>query len=465
MRYEGKLVKDIQIAYIGGGSRDWAWCFMRDLALEEQMEGTIRLYDIDREAAENNAVVGNKISAHPDAKARWLYTAVDSLQEALTGADFVIISILPATFDEMESDVHAPEKYGVYQSVGDSVGPGGCIRALRTIPMYVPIAEAIKQYAPTAWVINYTNPMAQCVATLYEVFPQIKAIGCCHEVFHAMDLLCCMIKDKFGVEVQRQALRCTVAGVNHFTWITEAYWNEIDLFPLFREFCQEHVAEGYDETGHSLWRGDPFKSAHRALMDMFLRYGAIPAAGDRHLTEFLPPWYLKDPKTAEKWRFGLTTVAWRKEDLKERLARSERLRSGEEAIELTPSGEEGHLLMKALLGLGDMISNVNLPNRGQIANLPMGAVVETNAYFSRQGVTPMMVGDMPGGPLGLVMPHAVNQKNVLKAVMTGDKELAFQAFLNEPLMQPVSPWDARVLFEDMLRATAAYLPEAFQPES
>ncbi|MBO4884213.1 MAG: alpha-glucosidase/alpha-galactosidase [Clostridia bacterium] len=461
MKYIGNCAKDLNIAYIGGGSRDWAWCFMRDLALEEQMEGAIRLYDIDREAAENNAIIGNLISGLPNAKARWRYTAVDSLREALIGADFVIISILPGTFDEMESDVHAPEKYGVYQAVGDTVGPGGCIRSLRAIPMFVSFAEAIRQYAPDAWVLNFTNPMAQCVAALYAVYPNIRAFGCCHEVFHAMDLLCCMLRDKLGVNVRRQALRCALSGVNHFTWITAACYHEIDLFPLFRAFCLEHLETGYDESGHDSWRGDPFKCSHRAMMDMFLRYGAIPAGNDRHIAEFLPPWYLKDPETVRNWGFSLTPVAWRKEDLKKRLARSDRLRRGEESIALEPSGEEGHLMMKALLGLGDMLTNVNMPNRGQVPNLPLGAVVETNALFGRQGITPVPA-ELPGGPLGLVMPHAVNQKNVLKAVMSGDKELAFQAFLNEPLLQGVSPWDARSLFEEMLKNTAPYLPEAFK---
>ncbi len=461
MKYAENRAKDLVIAYVGGGSRDWAWCFMRDLALEEQMEGTIRLYDIDKQAAENNAVIGNMISSHPDARANWRYIAVDSLQKALTGADFVIISILPGTFDEMESDVHAPEKYGVYQAVGDTVGPGGCVRAIRTIPMFIPIAEAIRKYAPDAWVLNFTNPMAQCVAALYEVYPGIKAFGCCHEVFHAMDLLCCMLRDKLGINVPRQALRCTLSGVNHFTWITSAYCREIDLFPLFTEFCREHMENGYCDTGDGSWRGDPFKCSHRAMMDLFLRFGAIPAANDRHITEFLPPWYLKDPETANKWGFGLTSVAWRKEDLKMRLARSERLRSGEEAIALEPSGEEGHLMMKALLGLGDMLTNVNLPNRGQVPNLPLGAVVETNALIGRNGITPVPA-ELPGGPLGLVMPHAVNQKNVLKAVMEGNKELAFQAFLNEPLLHGVSPWNARELFDEMLKNTSEYLPEAFR---
>ena len=167
--------KNLKIAYIGGGSRGWAWGFMKDLAMDGDMCGTIRLYDIDRSAAERNRIIGGKISAHPKAVSRWEYEVSDTLREALDGVDFVVISILPATFEEMRSDVHLPERVGVYQPVGDTVGPGGFMRAMRTIPMYVEIAEAIRNYAPKAWVINYTNPMTLCVRTLYEVFPDIKA--------------------------------------------------------------------------------------------------------------------------------------------------------------------------------------------------------------------------------------------------------------------------------------------------
>ena len=155
MYYEDNRVKDLKVAYIGGGSRGWAWGFMMDLAADAQMEGTVALYDIDHEAAEHNEIIGNKISAHPDAVSHWKYTVADTLQQALTGADFVVISILPGTFDEMGSDVHAPEAYGIYQSVGDTVGAGGFMRAMRTIPMYVTIAEAIRDYSPNAWVITY----------------------------------------------------------------------------------------------------------------------------------------------------------------------------------------------------------------------------------------------------------------------------------------------------------------------
>ena len=200
MQYKNNKVSDIQIAYIGGGSRGWAWTFMTDLALEPQISGTIRLYDIDVQAAQNNAVIGNRVSSRKDAVGKWTYQTCQSLQEALNGCDFVVISILPGTFDEMESDVHLPERLGIYQSVGDTAGPGGMIRALRTIPMFVEIGEAIRKYAPQAWVINYTNPMTLCVKTLYRVFPQIKAFGCCHEVFGTQSLLGRVLREEAGVD-------------------------------------------------------------------------------------------------------------------------------------------------------------------------------------------------------------------------------------------------------------------------
>ncbi|GHU92558.1 hypothetical protein FACS1894202_14960 [Clostridia bacterium] len=164
MRFENGTMRDINIAYIGGGSRGWAWGFMMDLAMDSQMSGEVRLYDIDRSAAEKNQIIGRKISAHPEAAARWTYEVSDTLAAALSGADIVVISILPGTFKEMRSDVHVPESLGIWQPVGDTVGPGGFVRAMRTVPMYVGIAGAIRDYCPKAWVMNYTNPMSVCVA-------------------------------------------------------------------------------------------------------------------------------------------------------------------------------------------------------------------------------------------------------------------------------------------------------------
>ena len=133
----------MKITFLGAGSTVFVKNVLGDVMLTpvlgEELE--IALYDIDREAAEHNAVIGEKYNHAPGANSHWSYVATDTLEEALTGADFVVISILPGTFDEMESDVHTPEKYGIYQSVGDTAGPGGVIRALRTLWEDIPLAK------------------------------------------------------------------------------------------------------------------------------------------------------------------------------------------------------------------------------------------------------------------------------------------------------------------------------------
>ena len=195
-------MKEIKIAYIGGGSKLWARSFMQDLALAEGIRGEVALYDIDREAAVRNQKIAARIHEKKEAVSQFTYTVADTLTEALTGADFVLISILPGTFKEMRSDVHEPEKYGIVQPVGDTVGPGGVLRAMRTVPIYEGFARAIREHCPNAWVLNLTNPMSACVKTLYDTFPEIKAFGCCHEVFHAQDFLCCALKELKGIQVK-----------------------------------------------------------------------------------------------------------------------------------------------------------------------------------------------------------------------------------------------------------------------
>ena len=457
IQIENGQAKGLNIAYIGGGSRGWAWGFMMDLAMDEQLCGTVHLYDIDREAAQRNQIIGTKISAHPDAKSQWEYVVSDSLKDALTGADFVVISILPGTFEEMRSDVHLPERVGVWQPVGDTVGPGGFMRAMRTIPMFVEIGEAIRDYAPDAWVINYTNPMTLCVRTLYEVFPGIKAFGCCHEVFGTQKLMCDFLAKEGIPNVDRHELYTTVTGINHFTWLTRASYKGIDLMPLYAKYAEEY-ADGYDDGGDKNWMNSSFACAQMVKFDLFRKYGVIAAAGDRHLAEFMQPWYTRDPETVTSWNFGLTTVDWRVEDLKKRLQRSDDLVSGKEELQLKASGEEGHLLLKAVLGLGDLVSNVNVPNRGQIPNLPIGAVVETNALFGRDRIEPVYAGPVPGNILPLISRHVYNQENTLRAALTCDRKLGFTTFMNDPMMGHVTPAEGQKLFDDMLENQRKYLP-------
>ena len=461
MKYVENRAEEVKIAYVGGGSRGWAWNLMSDLAGCEDMSGDVYLYDIDFEAAQHNEIIGNKYNSCEGAKTTWNYHACATAKEAMTGADFVVISILPGTFDEMDSDVHVPEKYGIYQSVGDTSGPGGIVRAMRTIPMYEQIAKYVEEYCPNAWVISYTNPMTLCVKALYRTFPQIKAFGCCHEVFGTQNVLRTALKDVCGITTSKRSdVRVNPIGVNHFTWLTKASYRDMDLFPVYEKFAAEYAETGYTKNLDANWMNNSFACSQKVKLDLFRKYGYIAAAGDRHLAEFVDGTrYLKDPDTVRSWGFGLTTVEWRKKDLIRRQEKSLKLRTGEEPMKLTPSGEEGVEQMRAILGLREpLVTNVNIPNNGQIPNLPMGAIVETNAVFRDGTVTPVMAGEIPQEIYSLISRICAEQEAVSTAIAERDLNKLFQAFADDPLVT-CSYEDAKKLFKEMVENTKAYLTD------
>lgn len=454
--------QNLKICYIGGGSRNWAWVFMRDLTYERELGGTIYLYDIDTEAARANETIGNRLMEEHN-RGQWQFRAEPSLERALEGADFVLISILPGDFSEMAVDVHEPERYGIYQSVGDTTGPGGLMRALRTIPQYQRLAQAIKQGAPDAWVLNYTNPMTLCTQTLYAEFPEIKAFGCCHEVFGTQKLLI-KIMEKYGLvpkgSVGREEIHTNVMGINHFTWIDRASWKHQDLFPLYQQFAREYAETGFDEGGDDNWMNNFFASCERVKIDLFNRFGLIAAAGDRHLAEFCPPrWYLESPEQVRQWKFTLTPVSFRIQQREELKKKSRAYQEGKETMPVHHSGEEGIRQMKALLGLGDLVTNVNLPNRGQMPDLPLGAVVETNAFFSRDSVQPVVTNGLPAEIRTLVLHHLTQYQGILEAARERNLEKAYRVFLNDYQIQKLSPQDARELFTSMTTKTLPSLGE------
>ena len=456
-------MKRIKVAYIGGGSKLWARVFMTDLALAEGLCGEIALYDIDLPAAELNRRIGGRINESPDTVAKWDYKVCEDIGEALEGADFVICSILPGTFDEMQSDVHLPEEYGIYQSVGDTAGPGGVLRSMRTVPIYEGFAREIKAHCPEAWVINLTNPMTVCTRTLYDVFPGIKAFGCCHEVFHAQDFLGCVAKEILGIpRPDRREIVTDASGINHFTWITEANYKGADLLKLLPDFIERFYDSGYCErlgVSPGDFRDDPFACGNKVKMDLFRRFGVLGAAGDRHLVEFMDrSWYLKDGETAGNWLYHLTTVDYRRKDSEEKIALSRRIADGETAPVVKHSDEEVVELMKALLGIiPPKVSNANVPNVGQMQGLPLGSVTETNCVFSRNSLKLITAKPLPEEVNILVMRNAVNIENTYRGIKERDLTRIYEAFANQPLCDGLSLPDSRELFGRMVKATEKYL--------
>lgn len=453
-------VKNIKIAYIGGGSKMWARVFMNDLAVADNLGGEIGLYDIDRESAIRNRKIGERINEHPATVSKFNYVVYDDADSALKGADFVVMSILPGTFEEMRSDVHTPEKYGIYQSVGDTAGPGGVLRAMRTVPIYQEYAKKIKKLCPDAWVINFTNPMSICVKALYDTFPEIKAFGCCHEVFHTQDFLGWVVSKELGLEKpDRHEIITDVSGINHFTWITKAGYRDIDIMKLLPSFIEKYYEEGFYEHGDKdQYKTDTFAYANRVKMDMYLNFGALGAAGDRHLAEFMNnKWYLENPETVDYWKFGLTTVDFRIKQMNERIEETIALAEGRIPVDVKKSDEEAVELMKAILGMGNVISNVNLPNCGQMADMPLGAIVETNAVFSSDSVKPVSASPLPLGAKNLVLRGLYNIENCYLGIKNRDYNQIFESFLNQPLCSNLSIGDARRLFNEMVKNTRKYL--------
>jgi galacturan 1,4-alpha-galacturonidase len=452
----------LKICYIGGGSRNWAWVFMQDLAFEKDISGKIELYDLIFKDANTNEIIGNRLMEKYN-KGRWEFHANQSLDDALEGSDIVIISILPGDFEKMAVDVHAPEKYGIYQSVGDTVGAGGIMRALRTIPQFIYFAQEIKKYAPSAWVINYTNPMSICTRTLYKEFPKIKAFGCCHEVFHTQKLLASVLEEAHYAPpntIKREEIKVNVLGINHFTWIDKAYWKDIDIFPIYEEFVKKYSLTGFKKSNASvsnlsadeLERQKYFGSTDRVKMDLFRRFGLIAAAGDRHLAEFCPhSWYLSSPEAAERWGFALTPVSWRIKDREKLKQKSILYRDGIEEMIPKESGEEGIKIIKALTGLVDITTNVNFPNNGQMPDLPKGVVVETNAAFKRDNIEPVKSFELPVDLRLLITKHILTQEEIIEAVYEDDMEKAFRVFSHDHEIKKLPPGSARSLFNEMLQ--------------
>ena len=221
--------------------------------------------------------------------------------------------------------------------------------------------------------------------------------------------------------------------------------------------AEEHAETGYLKGKDDNWMNSVFACSQKVKFDLFNRYGYIAAAGDRHLAEFCEgTWYLESPDKVREWGFNLTPVSYRKEALAERLERSGRLVSGEEKPEIKLTGEEGVHQMRALLGLCELVTNVNIPNVGQIPNLPIGAVVETNAIFTSDSVTPVFAGEIPSSIYPLVSRICGEQEEVSDGIAQRDLGRIFNAFANDPLVT-CSYDDAKKLFREMIYNTKEYL--------
>jgi alpha-galactosidase len=455
---------ELKIAYIGGGSRDWARKLMIDLALCPELGGRVALYDIDIDAARLNEQLGTWLQDQPGVVSHWKYATVSKLPDALRGADFVVLSIQPGPLEIMAAEIALAEEYGLFFPVGDTTGAPGLVRGLRAATVYGDFAQVIATICPDAWVINYTNPMAICTRTLLRAAPGLKVFGCCHEVYSTQRMLAGLAGRYLDCPAPpgREEIRVNVLGINHFTWIDRAEYGDHDLLELLRHhLAQPGVIRPYSREEVEA-RNDWFYSADQVKFALFQRLGILAAAGDRHLVEFLPG-FIRSPESLFRWGVIRTPVAWRMERWRSAPQKTHDLMTGRSSLNLRTSGEEGVGQIKALLGMGDIMTNVNLGNRGQVSNLPAEVVVETNASFRRDEVIPLSAGALPPGLATLIGRQSANQEMIVEAARTRSVELAFQAVYNDPAHHLAidAAWE---MYVRMLQASRDYLPGWKIPE-
>jgi len=443
----------VRIVIVGGGSYGWGPTIIRDIAVTEHLAGChIVLEDIDPEPLEILYPLGKKIVEA--AGTGCTIEATTNEVEALTGADFVILTITTGGLDMMEHDIAVPLKYGIYQPVGDTVGPGGLLRALRNIPVVVGIAKNIEMHAkPGCWLINYTNPMTTlCRSVTRET--SVPTIGLCHELFGTLG----MLQGIFGLDNWHRDISVKVGGVNHLPWIVEMSVRGRDGFDLLRKALEKPL-EVQEVEGLTLSL-DTHKLDHSQVkFELFKTFGCLPAAGDRHLVEFFPYFCTEATNAAADFGVGLTTVEERRTHWRGgAIERCKKMLSGEEEINLDRSGETASRIMAALSGGEPMIDVMNVPNVGQINNLPREAVVECMGTIDGSGAHGISIGDLPPGIAANVQRHVYNQEMTVEAALSGDRNLALQVLCNDPLVR--DDWRiARKMLDEMIELTGEYLPQ------
>ena len=373
--------------------------------------------------------------------------ATTDLERSLEGAEFVVVTITTGGLDTMRLDLEIPERYGIYQSVGDTVGPGGLSRALRNVPVMVQLGQTMERVCPDAWMLNLTNPLTVLTRAV-ALTSRIKVMGLCHELFGVRGALIRM----FGGTPDDFQWR--VAGINHLIWLLDMTIRGQDGLAMVRDF----VASGQQvplPPSRGAWH-EPFVDRWRLKLKLFELYGALPAAGDRHLAEFFP-WCLTEA-TQRGADLGvlLTSIEQRQQQVGAAQSMVRAAVAGElPRVERSPEATAD--IVSAIANGSSTRTIVNLPNTGQIDNLPRGAVVETLAEITSAGAFPHTVGSLPLGVLGTLEPHVVNQELIVQAALHGDRQLALQAMVNDPLVPSLAT--AQAVLDDLLEAHAGLLPQ------
>lgn len=435
-----------RITCVGGGSYTWTPKLLCDLMYEDELSGSeIILYDINLQAAQELKAAADRIAK--DNGKKFKFIATDNEKTAYKNTDFVIVTISTGGLETMAPDVEIPEKYGIFQCVGDSVGPGGWSRTLRNVPVFAKMAEKIEKLSPNAVVLNYSNPMA-ALTGVFSAVSNLRTVGLCHGPIGTMSYLAKL----FGVDASKISVR--FGGLNHLFWIVDFAINGRNGYELLREKLNGASLLKYDKSCK-----DPdgiMEFDHEVLNEIYMNYGYLTYSADNHTAEFFTP-YLHDLETVKRYKLHRKSMAERNANYLK--ARQKVLDMAAGKVPMSErSCEIAVNIIKAIVTNTPFTDVVNLPNIGQIDNLPRGAVIETLGVIDACGFAPVTIGPLPPILQQICMPHCQIQLMTLDAALTGNRKLALEALLLDPLSQNLVPSKLKKLGEELIDANKAWLP-------
>jgi alpha-galactosidase len=434
-----------KIAFIGAGSLGFTRGLVRDiLTFPLLQDATLSLMDIDPERLEFAHASINRIVELGNYPAR--VEATLDRAEALRDADVVLVTILSHGVDVWRHDIEIPKKYGVDTNIGDTRGPSGIFRALRTIPVMLDIARDMERLCPNATMLNYTNPMVMlCRALQRET--SIRLTGLCHSVQGTAEMLARWI----GAPMDEITYTC--AGINHMAWYLKYEWRGEDAYPLIRKAITERP-EVYNEE---LVRNE-----------MFLALDHYVTESSGHNSEY-NWWFRKRPDLIEKycthgtgWNPGIYAAIIKYYEAREGVWRDDAKKwfASDSPISLERGHEYAAYIINALMGGEPFEFNGNVRNTGLITNLPQDACVEVPVWASRKGLSPVHVGALPPSCAVLTNLTSMIEEMAVEAALTGDARLVYHAIAHDPLTAAVLSLDEiRQMTQEMLRQNQQYLPQ------
>ncbi|MEM9474346.1 MAG: alpha-glucosidase/alpha-galactosidase [Pseudomonadota bacterium] len=436
-----------KIAFIGAGSTIFMKNIVGDaLHFDSLKDASFALMDIDPKRLEESEIVARKLVAALGAGAT-VETTTDQ-RRALAGADFVVTAFQIGGYKPSTViDFDIPRQYGLRQTIADTLGVGGIMRGLRTVPHLWRVAADMAELCPDALMLQYVNPMAINTWALAERYPHVRQVGLCHSVQNTVE------EFAHDLDLPQDEIRYSVAGVNHVAFFLEVSHQGRDLYPLLRE--------GY-RAGRI-----PKPPLHNKRCPNKVRYEVMDHLGyfctesSEHLAEYVP-WFIKDGRVDLIETFGIPLDEYPKrceEQMSDWASQATAYRSAME-IEVTKSHEFAAEMMNAIVTDAPYVAYGNLPNRGQIPQLPTGAAVETPCLVNANGVQPSVVEDIPPQLVALMRTQINVQELTVRALVDENVEHLYHAAMMDPhTAAELDLRQIRALVSDLLAAHGDWVPE------